>query len=314
MARDLPPLGALRVFEAAARQSNFSRAAEELHVTPGAVSHQIKALEAFMGTPLFLRQGRRTLTLSRDGRQLAEQARGALQRIVDASERIRRRRQPNRLSVSMLPSFAGRWLMPRIGRFLDAHAGLDFNVQTSTAHVDFARDDIDLAIRFGPGGWPDVHAELLQREEQFPVCNPQLTRGRKALKPSDLLKLPLLQAEPPGWSPWFKAVDVGFVEPRSMLGFNDAGLTLQAAIDGRGVMLARRMIAERDLMLGNIVRPFDVAVPTDYSYYLVSPRDSEPSEAAMAFRAWLVAELALASTRRPRKKSSARSGKRQPVS
>ncbi len=280
----------MRVFEAAARLQSFSRAAAELHVTPSAVSHQIKSLEAFLGTPVFLRHGRRQLTLSKEGRELAEQVSMSLQRIAESAEQIRRRKQANRLVVSMLPSFASRWLMPRMGRFLDAHPGLDVNVRTSTAHVDFAREEVDLAIRFGPGGWPHVHAELFMREEQFPVCRPDFAGGKLPRRPKDLLALPLLQAEPPGWNPWFQAAGVGFVEPRSVLGFNDANLTLQAAIDGRGIMLARRAIAARDIAQGSLVRLFDTAVATDYSYYLVWPKDAAPSPAAASFRAWLLEE------------------------
>lgn len=288
MMRGLPPLSSLRAFEAAARLQNFSRAAEELHVTPGAVSHRIKALEAFLGAALFVRHGKRSLVLTGEGRDFAEQVRGALQQVADAARRIQRQR-PERLVISTLPSFASRWLMPRIGSFLDAHPGIDFGLRTGSAHVDFAAEGVDLAIRFGPGGWPNVDSELLMRDEQFPVCSPAFLDARPPLGPQDLCALPLLQADPPGWRPWFEAAGLGPLEPRPALAFNDAALTLQAAIDGRGVMLARRSIVERDLAAGVLVRPFATAVATDYAYYLVWPRQVSRSELAAEFRAWLLA-------------------------
>ena len=173
MSNRLPPLAALKAFEAAARLGSFSRAAEDIHVTHGAVSHQVKALEALVGAPLFARNGRR-VTLTADGKALADRVRAALRDITEAMESVSRRDRNKQLTVSMLPSFAARWLMPRLGRFMEKHPDIPVNVHASLALADFARDGVDMAVRFGQGGWPNLEAEKFMDDERFPVASPRL--------------------------------------------------------------------------------------------------------------------------------------------
>lgn len=283
----LPPLPALRSFEAAARLESFSRAAQELHVTHGAVSHQVRALEEFLGTPLFARNGRR-VSLTGDGRQFAERVRGALRDIADAANAFRRPDRANRLTVSMLPSFAARWLMPRLGRFLAAHPEIAVNVHASMELADFERDEVDMAVRFGRGGWPGLEVERFMDDEYFPVASPNLNNGRLPEKPADLVRFPLMTPGDEPWAQWFKAAGMEVPRPSGPI-FNDAGLLLQAAIDGRGIALTRRSIAEGDMAAGNLVRLFDVSVKAPESYYLVWPL-GRASEKVLAFRAWMLEE------------------------
>ena len=193
MARpQLPPLNALRAFEAAARLSSISRAADEIHVTHGAISHQVKALEDFLGVALLERKGR-GVTATAAGRRLAERVGSALEQIAEAATAISRRDDPGRLKISTLPSLAARWLMPRIGSFMEAHPEFEVSIQTGRELADFNRDDIDIAIRFGRGGWQGVRVEHLMGDAYFPVCSPKLNRGVLPKKPADLAKYKLLR-------------------------------------------------------------------------------------------------------------------------
>jgi LysR family glycine cleavage system transcriptional activator len=283
----LPPLSALRAFEAAARLESFSRAAEEIHVTHGAVSHQVKALEDLVGVPMFARSGRR-VTLTAEGKALADRVRAALRDIGDAMESVTRGKRDHQLTVSMLPSFAARWLMPRLGRFMEKHPDIAVNVHASLALVDFARDGVDMAVRFGHGGWPNLEAEKFMDDERFPVASPRLNRGKLPTLPSELANFRLLSTDDEPWTPWFRAVGVRLPEPEGAV-FNDAAMMVQAAVDGRGIAYARRSISEGDLAAGNLVRLFDVAVKAEASYYLVRPK-GKPSRKVVAFREWMLAE------------------------
>jgi LysR family transcriptional regulator, glycine cleavage system transcriptional activator len=287
MVNRLPPLAALKAFEAAARLASFSRAAEEIHVTHGAVSHQVKALEELAGVPLFARNGRR-VALTADGKVLADRVRAALRDIGDAMESLAPRERNNRLTVSMLPSFAARWLMPRLGRFMEKHPDIAVNVHASLALVDFARDGADIAVRFGRGGWPNVEAEKFMDDERFPVASPRLNRGKLPTRPAELAKFRLLSTDDEPWMPWFKAAGVKLPEPEGPM-FNDAAMMVQAAVDGRGIAFARRSISEGDLAAGNLIRLFDIAVKAGESYYLVWPK-GKPSAKVLAFRDWMFAE------------------------
>lgn len=283
----LPPLHALRAFEAAARLESFSRAADELHVTHGAVSHQVRALEGFLGAALFARNGRR-VALTADGRVFADRVRAALRDIGEAANSLRRPERANRLTVSLLPSFAARWLMPRIGRFMAAHPEITVNVHASLELVDFERDEIDLAIRFGNGDWPRVEAEKFMDDEYFPVASPRFNRGRLPTRPAEIAQFRLVTSDDEPWAPWFKAAGLKLAEPEGPL-FSDSSMVVQAAIDGRGIALVRRSIAEGDLAAGSLVRLFDVAIPAPGSYYLVRPMRPAPQK-VLAFRAWMFAE------------------------
>src|SRR5258705_6469221 len=284
MAR-FPPLSALRPFEAAARLESFSRAAAELHITHGAISHQVRALEAHLGTSLFARQGKRVI-LTAAGRVFAERVRGALEEIARAAEAARTRHQ-SRLSVSVLPSFASRWLMPRLIGFMEAHPGIEVNVNASTVLVDFAADDVDIAIRFGQGPWPPLACERFLDDEYFPVASPKMHRG-KLKTPADLLQpgIRIMREDRDYWSPWFKAAGVAFEDRIRGPLFNDSTYPLQAAARGEGVALARRSIVEDDLERGALKRLFDLSVASREHYWFASPRATADSPKSKAFRAW----------------------------
>lgn len=287
MTHALPPLSTLRAFEAAARLESFSRAADEISVTHGAVSHQIRSLERALGTALFARNGRR-VALTSAGRHFAERVRAALEDLAEAAQFVRRAERDGAVSVSMLPSFAARWLMPRLGRFMERHPAIAVNIHTSITLVDFRRDDVDLAIRFGGGRWPDLEAHKFMDEEFFPVVSPRFNRGRLPKHPAELGKFPLLRSSDEPWTPWFRAAGVHFKEPHSMV-FTDSNLLLQAALDGRGIALARSSIAEADLRAGKLMRLFKLAVPAHGASYVVWPK-GKLSANAMLFRDWLLEE------------------------
>lgn len=287
----LPPLTTLRAFEAAARLGSFSRAAEEISVTHSAVSHQVRALERALGTPLFQRNGKR-VSLTEAGKHLASRVSAALRDIADAAQFVRRRDRGRVLTVSTLPSFAARWLMPRLGRFMEEHPEIDVNLHTSIALVDMERDEVDLAIRFGKGSWPGLEALKFMDDELFPVASPTFNRGRFPTRPAELTKFRLMRSDDEFWAPWFEAAGVRIEEPRSPV-FSDSALLLQAAVGGRGIALARRSIAEDDLRAKRLVRLFDVAASAHGANYLVWPKGKLSANAAL-LRDWLLREKKVA--------------------
>ena len=302
MATRLPPLAALRAFEAAARLESFSRAADEIHVTHGAVSHQVRALETFVGVPLFAREGR-GVALTGDGRTLAVEIRAALAQIGAAAEAIRRHAQSNRLTISVLPSFGSRWLMPRIGGFMAAHPGWEINIDSSAALADFARDGIDVAVRFGRGPWPRLHAEWLMNDEYILVASPKLNRGRLLRRPDQLANYPLLRADAEPWQAWCAAAGVDLKRPDTGVDYQDMGVMLQGAIEGQGIMLTRHAIAAAELDKGTLVQLFDVAVPSELAYWIVWPDAMPASDRVLAFRDWMLAETS-AAREKPRARRS----------
>jgi LysR family glycine cleavage system transcriptional activator len=295
MARRFPPLSALRPFEAAARLESFSRAAEELHLTHGAVSHQVRALEDHLGTPLFARHGKR-VTLTPAGRTFAERVRGALEEIAKAADSMRAR--DDRLTVSVLPSFASRWLMPRLIRFMDANPGIEVNVVASTALADFRNDEVDIAIRFGIGPWPGVVCEHFLDDEYFPVGSPKM-KGKLPKAPRDLLKLGIIREDRDYWKAWFDKAGISIDEARAARGptFNDSTYSLQAAARGEGIALARRSIVYEDLERGTLKALFGLSVPSRERYWFVSPKETAELPKVKRFREWVRKELAAGPTK-----------------
>ncbi|HEX7558936.1 MAG TPA: transcriptional regulator GcvA [Usitatibacter sp.] len=290
MAQRLPPLSALRPFEAAARHESFSRAAGELHLTHGAVSRQVRALEQHVGIELFSRHGKR-VTLTPEGRAFAERIRNALQEIAQAADALASRKRDPRLTVSVLPSFASRWLMPRLIRFMDAHPKIEVNVLATNALADFTHDGVDVAIRFGRGPWPSLACERFLDDEYFPVASPRLNRGKLPKDPAELLRLRIMREDRNYWELWFEAAGVPLASPLEGPSFNDSTYALQAAARGEGVALARRSIVGEDLERGTLKRLFRIAVPSRESYWFVSPRERAHSPKVKAFRDWVKAEL-----------------------
>ena len=298
---------ALRAFEAAARTGSLTKAAQSLSLTHGAISHQIKALEATVGVPLVERAGR-GIRVTADGERLAMRLRAALGDIADALREAGERSDPRRLRVSVTPSFAARWLLPRLGRFLARHADIDLDVRSSIALVDFRRDDADVAIRYGLGTWDDVHAEHLMDDVFFPVASPRLL-SRPLRTPADLARYTLLRSDDEWWKPWFDAVGLDWPEPARGPIFDDSALMLQAAVEGQGIALARASLLGNDVRNGLLIRLFDIDVPAPRRYYLVYPPRLARSPKLAKFRAWLQEEIAhddSSGRKRPRRTRSRR--------
>ena len=292
MPRRLPPLNALKAFEAAARSESFTRAAEELHVTQGAVSHQVKALEATLGLKLFNRE-RQRLTLTEAGRVYLAVMRDALDRIALGTERLVQRQTSGVLTVSTSPDFAAKWLVYRLGRFAESHPEIDLRVSATAPHVDFAREDVDLAVRHGDGKWPALDAVRLCSERLFPVCSPKLVSGRNRIKtPADLLKFPLLHLNDwTTWTRWFEAAGVSDPVAHGP-SVNQASMLIDLAVDGQGVALARTVLAAWDLINGRLVRPVDVSLRMSNTYWIVCPKVNANLPKIATFRNWLLAEAA----------------------
>ncbi len=274
---------------------SFTSAADELNVTQSAVSHQIKALEERLGTRLFRRLNRKLL-LTDEGQAYLPDLRDALDRIATATDRIMAGDASGALNVSVLPSFAARWLVPRLWRFRQLHPDIDVRVSATEHLTDFSRENVDLAIRFGNGDYSnDLFVEQILHEEVFPVCSPELLGGEHPLRtPEDLQYRTLLHdqmdATCPDWRDWLRTAGVTSVDATRGPFFNDSSLLLQAAVDGQGVALGRSALAAGEMAAGRLVRPFDLKFTRDKAYYFVCPKNCEDRPKVAAFRQWLMQE------------------------
>ena len=293
MSRRLPSLNALRAFEAAARHLSFTRAADELNVTQAAVSHQIKALEGQLGITLFRRLNR-ALLLTDEGQMLFPGVRDALDALAEATHRLKAREAGGPLTVSTLPSFAAKWLVPRMSRFQDRHPEIELRIAAAERLVDFARDNVDVAVRFGGGRWPGVHAELVAEETVTLVCSPALLDTLR--EPADIVRFTLLHEEmlpldpSPGWETWLRAAGVKAADTSHGPRFSHTHMMLQAAMDGHGVALAGSLLADDDLAAGRLVAPFDLKLPAGFAYYLACPAPAADRPKVEAFRRWVLEE------------------------
>ncbi|WP_228874613.1 transcriptional regulator GcvA [Paraburkholderia saeva] len=280
---------------------SFTRAAAELCVTQAAISHQIRQLEGWLGRRLFERRGH-ALELTRDGKAYLLELTGAFDRVAAATARLM---EPDRrpLRITALPSFASRWLVPRLESFRTQHPDIDVRLDSSAAVWSFSSDRFDLAIRSGLGKWAGLTADLIGRERLSPVCSPALVIGPPAIRaPSDLRHVRLLYDTPrQGWTDWFEKAGIKRFVSDVGPSFNDASLALQAAADGQGVALGRLMLAADDLNSGRLIQPFDIELLNDYSYWLVYPPAAMNHPGAEAFRSWLLSEaMQRVSGRKPR--------------
>jgi LysR family glycine cleavage system transcriptional activator len=292
MALRLPPMQALRAFEAAAHAQSLTKAAQALNLTHGAISHQIKSLERALGVRLVERAGR-GIRLTDEGERFAQRVRAAFVELAAAVNEIAAQANPRQLRVSVVPSFAARWLLPRVGRFYAAHPDLDLDVRASMTFVDFQRDDADLAIRYGDGNWPDVRVEHLLDDRFFPVCSPRLANGHLPARPADLARHTLLRSEGEYWRQWFEAAGLDWPEPARGPIYNDSAHVMQAAVEGQGIALARSSLLGNDIRNGVLVRLFDIEVPAPRRYYLVYPSRMANSSKLALFRQWLHDEIAI---------------------
>ena len=293
----LPPLNALRAFEASARHRSFSRAAEELNVTPAAISHQIKALEEYLSAKLFTRANR-TLMLTQAGQSLLPGIHKGFTAFNEAMEAFGLYDQTGMLTVAVTPSFAAKWLVHRIEHFNRAYPDVDIRMTTSMNLSDYARDGIESGVRYGKGAYGGLLSEHLLATEIIPGCSPRLLTGSRRLEsPADLASVTLLHDDShrheemyPDWAMWLRAAGAPEVDPTHGLRFDTAGETQNAAVEGVGVALGRTTLVSDDVEAGRLVRLFDLVLPSDFAYWIVYTETSIKRPKVKAFRDWLKAE------------------------
>lgn len=295
--RKLPPLNAVRAFEAAFRHQGFAAAADELAVTPSAVSQQVKGLEDWLGIALFERQAR-GLVPTRAARNYAPGLTDILDRLEDLTQAVRPKPSDRTLTITSLSSFAANWLAPRLGQFSDAHPEIDMRLASGDRLVDFAAEGVDAGVRHGTGNYPGLNVELLMREVLTPVCSPNLMHGPHPLRTLDDLQHHALLHDQDAWvnslarwDSWLREAGRPDLACDRGPGFSDSHLIVQAAIAGRGVMLGRSALVGDALMSGALVAPFDIRLLSDAAYWFVTP-SSPLSPNVQTFRDWIFSETA----------------------
>jgi LysR family glycine cleavage system transcriptional activator len=293
MPRRLPPLNSLPSFEAAARHLSFSKAAEELHVTHGAVSRAIRHLETQLGVQLFTRKVR-SVALTPLGASYAADVRQSLD-LLAAATLAMSGQQSSVLTVSTLDAFASKWLVPRLFKFRRAHGNIDIRLSTSEKLADFVSDGIEIAIRYGRGQYPGVKSELLMQEDLSPVCSPALLEGEHPLRsPADLKYHTLIHDDfPIDWAMWLRMAGIEGVDPHKGPSFYASEHVVQAAVQGEGVALGRSSLVDDDIAAGRLVRPFAFRLSAGLAYYLVYPPGALKRQKVKNFRDWIMAEVAL---------------------
>lgn len=292
MIRITPPLNALRAFEVAARHLSFTKAADELFVTQAAVSHQIKLLEEFLSTKLFLRKNR-NLLLTEDGQAYYFDVKDIFQQINDATERLLTRGAKGSITVAMQPSFAAQWLVPRISQFSLAYPDIDVRIKAVDYDEGFLDESIDIAIYYGRGRWSGLHSEQLHKEYLTPVCSPMLFSSSKPLENlTDLSKHILLHdSSRENWKRWLKKFDINNVNVNQGPMFSHSMLVLQAAALGQGIALANTMLAKPEIDSGRLICPFAERVESKDGFYIVSEMAQFEQEKITLFREWLLSQV-----------------------
>ena len=295
MKRSLLPLNALRAFDAAARHRSFKLAADELAVTPAAISQQIRSLEDYLGVELF-RRSNRALILTEAAQAAQLPVSEGFSKLEDAVGVMEQQKDNAVLRISVSPSFASKWLVPRLSRYYERRPDAIVKINATMALTDFQAEEIDLVIRFGTGQYPKLYVEELMKETVQPMCAPDLLDGQKKLEdPSDLIHHTLIHDDSfmdddsaPTWSMWLKAAGVKVPEGLPALYFNTHMLAVEAAVAGRGVVLARSSIAEEDTKAGRLVPLFAAeAVPVSFAHYMVAPEENLNREPVADFMDWL---------------------------
>jgi len=297
MTRRIYPLNSLRAFEASARHLSFVRAAEELFVTPAAISQQIKLLEEYLGLQLFRRLPR-GLLLGEAGQILLSELREVFVRLDKAMERVLESDSRGALTISVAPMFAAKWLVPRLQKFDTLFPDIDVRISSSLGVVDFQRDNFDIAIRLGHGKYPGLRSIKLFDESISPMCSPRLLEGKNGLHgPEDLKHHVLLHDDSlgfdtaaPNWDKWLKAIGARQIDTSRGPHFSQPDHALQAAIDGTGVVLGWQYLAADDLVAGRLVQPFNQVLPLGAAFYLVFPEAYADRPKVVAFRNWLIEE------------------------
>ncbi len=292
MGRNLPNLNSIRAFEAVARHLSITNAAKELNVTQAAVSHQIKGLEAQMGVMLFRRHNK-GLLLTKEGQAMVQPMTNAFDMIADATNLIFNS-EIQILKVSMLSSFATGWLMPRLAGFYADYPNIDIRVMVTSKEFDLLKaGDVDLDLRYGDGKWPHVDSQKFLSEEIFPVCSPALLKGDIPLKTLDDLSQHVLLHDNKdiGWKEWLDDAGIKGIDYSRGPGFSHAHLTLQAAALGHGIALGRMPLVSESIKNGELVKPFDISLPTGMGYYLVNSNTASEKSKIRAFTNWLMEEV-----------------------
>jgi len=291
METQLPPLTALRCFETAARRQSFTLAADELFLTPSAVSHQIKSLEAFLGNQLFLRVGRKML-LTDAGASYYEHIRSAFNQILTATRALSEPRLGAVLRVSVAPHFASVWLMPRFAHFVRAHRNLELQVFTHRHPVSFSDSSIDCEIRYGHGKWLNLCSDLLLQDDLTPLCSPSLAVGDALTKPADVVRHTLIYSNRrTTWDNWAAQWHVSGIDRSTKIHVDRSTLALDGAIAGLGIALESVMLADQAVASGQLVAPLGAHCISEEAYYLVYPKSHAKIERVNVFRAWLLEML-----------------------
>jgi LysR family glycine cleavage system transcriptional activator len=295
----LPPLKSLQAFECAGRRLSFTLAAQELNVTPGAISQQIRQLEEFLGVPLFKRLNR-AIVLTDAGLLFLPLISQGFEHFHEAVTRLRQRGDDGPLTITSAPSFVSKWLIPRLSSFTRLHPDIDVRIDTSDRLVDFSREDIDVGIRFGDGEYPELDTVFLFAFDLIPVCSPDLLRGKHQLREvSDLKHFTLLHSnhdelDPgwPDWAMWLKVVEADDVDSSHGIYFNQSDQLFQAALDGQGVALLANVMAEPEVAAGRLVQPFSARLPVKLNYHVVTSPHKAGIAKVAAFRQWILDESA----------------------
>lgn len=300
MMRRLPPLNALRAFEATARHLSFAKAAGELNLTPSALSHQVKSLEDYIGQPLFERLNR-AIRLTPAAERALPFLTSGFDRLAEGASQWRPDTPDTVLVIGAGPAFSAKWLAPRVYRFVDEHPEIELRIAASLKRTDFREDQVDAVIRFGGGGYEELFYEKLFDDAVLPLASPTLaeSRGHALEQPSDLAHHTLLHDDsmafmksPIGWAEWLEAAGVTNVDATRGPRFSHADHGIDAAIDGGGVVLGRKALAERDLARGQLYAPFDLVLPTKASFWFACPSAAMEREKVKVFRDWLMKEIA----------------------
>ncbi|MBT8434883.1 MAG: transcriptional regulator GcvA [Gammaproteobacteria bacterium] len=289
MSRRLPPLNSLKCFEAAGRLLSFTVAARELNVTQAAISHQIKVIEDFLGFSLFDRYPRR-LALTEQGKILLPEVIEAFDRIAQTISSLGKEQHSNLLSVRLAPSFAAKWLSPRLKYFWLQYPEIDLSLYHANAAVDFRREEIDIAVTYGNGDWPDVVADKLLGLDFFPVCSPAFMHNDKPLTRIDNLRYYTLlhDASYQCWQEWLELAQLGDIKAEKGTIIDDTNVLIQAAIEGQGIALGSTTFVEDHLASGKLVKPFDITLVNEFCYYVVCPESHLRNPAVRAFKEWLL--------------------------
>lgn len=284
----LPPLKALQAFEAAGRTESFQEAAQELNVTPSAISHQVKSLEEYLGIQLFERKTRK-VTLTLTGEVYLESIASAFMTLESATRRLTVGQGGDELKLAVAPAFLDRWLLPRFQDFTERFPDIEIDIHSSIGVVDFAQSDIDMAVYFGDGQWPGIDCQFLRRSYLVPVCSPILLEQERVMEPADLLNFRLLSVRrrPEEWPDWFRLTETPYHPSQGTISFSNGMNTANAAAKGLGVALTDPSLVSEEIEDGELMVPIDVMMQLSKSFYLVTQKNRPFSPAMSAFQQWI---------------------------